>query len=245
MALKANLASPTFSGTPSLPTGTTGVTQSVDNNSTKLATTAYVDAKPIWKAITATRVSNTTFTLVGDQTAIFRKGLIVKWTESATVRVAMVSIPSTFSTTTTVTIVGDTMASIDASSFKYSLLGVEPFIAQFAIAGNIGATGTDVANAYYATEPMRVLGADMQVGTAGTTNSTTINIVNGTGTVTLVSPTLATTVAATATPQAPAASALSLALNDRIQVNITAIQTTNAVDLYAQLYLLPTRYLNL
>jgi len=245
LALKANLASPTFSGTPSLPTGTTGVTQSVDNNSTKLATTAYVDAKPIWKAITATRVSNTTFTLVGDQTAIFRKGLIVKWTESATVRVAMVSIPSTFSTTTTVTIVGDTMASIDASSFKYSLLGVEPFIAQFAIAGNIGATGTDVANAYYATEPMRVLGADMQVGTAGTTNSTTINIVNGTGTVTLVSPTLATTVAATATPQAPAASALSLALNDRIQVNITAIQTTNAVDLYAQLYLLPTRYLNL
>lgn len=40
--LKANLASPTFTGTPSLPTGTTGVTQTVGDNSTKLATTAYV-----------------------------------------------------------------------------------------------------------------------------------------------------------------------------------------------------------
>ncbi len=38
----ALLASPTFTGTPSLPTGTTGVTQSVSNNTTALATTAYV-----------------------------------------------------------------------------------------------------------------------------------------------------------------------------------------------------------
>ncbi len=42
--LKAPLASPTFTGTPSLPTGTTAVTQSASDNSTKLATTAYVDA---------------------------------------------------------------------------------------------------------------------------------------------------------------------------------------------------------
>jgi hypothetical protein len=38
----AKLASPTFSGTPSLPTGTTGVTQSPGNNTTALATTAFV-----------------------------------------------------------------------------------------------------------------------------------------------------------------------------------------------------------
>jgi hypothetical protein len=38
----ATLASPTFTGTPSLPTGTTGVTQTVGDNSTKLATTAFV-----------------------------------------------------------------------------------------------------------------------------------------------------------------------------------------------------------
>lgn len=39
---KAELASPTFTGTPSLPTGTTAVTQSANDNSTKVATTAYV-----------------------------------------------------------------------------------------------------------------------------------------------------------------------------------------------------------
>jgi hypothetical protein len=43
-ALKAPLASPTFTGTPSLPTGTTGITQAAADNSTKLATTAYADA---------------------------------------------------------------------------------------------------------------------------------------------------------------------------------------------------------
>jgi hypothetical protein len=38
----APLASPSFSGTPSLPTGTIGVTQAATDNSTALATTAYV-----------------------------------------------------------------------------------------------------------------------------------------------------------------------------------------------------------
>lgn len=42
IALKANLASPTFTGTPSLPTGTIGVTQIAGNSTTALATTAFV-----------------------------------------------------------------------------------------------------------------------------------------------------------------------------------------------------------
>jgi hypothetical protein len=42
--LKANLASPSFTGTPSLPTGTIAVTQSAENNSTAIATTAFVTA---------------------------------------------------------------------------------------------------------------------------------------------------------------------------------------------------------
>ena len=43
--LLAPLASPTFTGTPSLPTGTTGTTQTEGDNSTKIATTAYADRK--------------------------------------------------------------------------------------------------------------------------------------------------------------------------------------------------------
>ena len=40
---KADTLSPTFTGTPSLPTGTTGVTQAVGTNSTLLATTEFVN----------------------------------------------------------------------------------------------------------------------------------------------------------------------------------------------------------
>jgi hypothetical protein len=42
--LKANIASPTFTGTPTLPTGTIGVTQTTGDSSTALATTAFVTA---------------------------------------------------------------------------------------------------------------------------------------------------------------------------------------------------------
>lgn len=44
VATKADLASPTFTGTPALPTGTTAVTQSFGNSTTALATTAFVQA---------------------------------------------------------------------------------------------------------------------------------------------------------------------------------------------------------
>ena len=44
VATKADLSSPTFTGTPTLPTGTIGVTQSSLNSSTALATTAFVQA---------------------------------------------------------------------------------------------------------------------------------------------------------------------------------------------------------
>jgi hypothetical protein len=44
VATKADLASPTFTGSPVLPTGTTGVTQSFGDSTTALATTAFVQA---------------------------------------------------------------------------------------------------------------------------------------------------------------------------------------------------------
>ena len=44
LALKAPLASPTFTGTPTLPTGSIGVTQTTGDSSTALATTAFVTA---------------------------------------------------------------------------------------------------------------------------------------------------------------------------------------------------------
>jgi L-fucose isomerase-like protein len=48
-----------FTGTPSLPTGTTGVTQSANNNSTALSTTAYADTA-------AANAKNAPYDLSGD-----------------------------------------------------------------------------------------------------------------------------------------------------------------------------------
>ena len=200
----------------------------------------------LWTSIVGTRASNTTITVVGDQTAIFKKGNIVRWKESTVDKVAIVSIPSTFSSVTTITICGDTCASIDTDSFKYSsLLDINQFSKRFAIAGTIGATGNNAACIHFADQPYRFIGIEFYAGVAGTTNSTTVNVVNQNGTVTLASPSLATTVRANAAPTAPATSGLSLALNDAIQINITAVQTTPCVDLYINLLILPTRFLTL
>lgn len=58
----ALLASPTFSGTPTLPTGTIGVTQTSADNSTKLATTAFVKAQSY---LTTSSASSTYQTISG------------------------------------------------------------------------------------------------------------------------------------------------------------------------------------
>ena len=63
---KANINSPTFTGTPVLPTGTTGVTQASGDNSTKLATTAYVDAQVASGAADATTSTRGIVQLTGD-----------------------------------------------------------------------------------------------------------------------------------------------------------------------------------
>jgi hypothetical protein len=63
ISTKADLASPTFTGTPTLPTGTTAVTQASSNNSTAVATTAFVQSVaqvlfPVGSIYTATVATN-------------------------------------------------------------------------------------------------------------------------------------------------------------------------------------------
>ena len=66
-ALRAPLASPTFTGTPSLPTGTTGVTQTAGNNTTALATTQFVTSAVAAVASTV-RLNSDEFTATAAQT---------------------------------------------------------------------------------------------------------------------------------------------------------------------------------
>jgi len=69
--LKANLASPTFTGTPTLPTGTIATTQSAGNSTTAIATTAFATTALALKANIRGAVNaqtGTTYTLViGDE----------------------------------------------------------------------------------------------------------------------------------------------------------------------------------
>ena len=70
IATKADLASPTFTGTPTLPTGTIAVTQSSGNNTTAIATTAFVQAAiallyPVGSVYTNASVSTNPATLLG------------------------------------------------------------------------------------------------------------------------------------------------------------------------------------
>jgi hypothetical protein len=69
IALKANLASPTFTGTPTLPTGTIGVTQMVGDSTTALATTTFVSTAVNLHKITSKTADYTLLTT--DSTIMF------------------------------------------------------------------------------------------------------------------------------------------------------------------------------
>ncbi len=79
-----------------------------------------------------TRVGNTSFTVTGNYTTLFKKGMIIFWKESGVSKFGMVSIPSTYGApNTTITIIGDTMASIDAASLKYAMMDVQEYARRF------------------------------------------------------------------------------------------------------------------
>lgn len=92
--LKAPLASPVFTGTPNLPTGTIAVTQTQGNNSTSIATTAYTDAavNNILAASDAMVFKGTvgtggTFTIAAiNALTVFNAGWSYKIIEAGTVR---------------------------------------------------------------------------------------------------------------------------------------------------------------
>lgn len=67
---RAPLASPAFTGTPSLPTGTTAVTQSPGNNTTAVATTAFVTAAVPTFATFTTPTPTSTTTIVSPRVAM-------------------------------------------------------------------------------------------------------------------------------------------------------------------------------
>lgn len=209
--------------------------------------TDLVGGAGLWvqQLTSSSRTSNTSFTVSGDVTSVYTKGLVIRWKESGADRVGMVSVTGTYSNPdTTVTIIGDTMTSIDYGSLRYCTLGLQSFAIRFDVIGNVGINASDVAAAFYPMEPIRIIGADLQVGNAGITNNTTIDINKNGTTMFTTKPTLASGVSYSTAPFA-ADNGISAVVGDRISMDIDAVQTTPAVDLYVQLYSLPTRYLSI
>lgn len=133
-----------------------------------------------WTAVpgSPTRTGNTTFTVTDTSNAnlydkLLSRQTVIKWTESGTVRKAMV-VSATYATNTvTVTIIGDTLTSIDASSMKYAM--EKAFVATYQYPLTIG-TGNDIIGRFMPTADVHIYGYDAHHGTAGTTNSTTYTI---------------------------------------------------------------------
>ena len=125
--LKANIASPTFTGTPTLPTGTIATTQTASNNSTAVATTAYVDAADALKANLASPTFTGTVTLPANTvtSSMILDGTIVDVDISSSAAIAYSKLSLSNSITTTDLVSGPARAgfnsTLNAQTASYTL----------------------------------------------------------------------------------------------------------------------------
>lgn len=189
-----------------------------------------------------TRTWNTTFTLTDTGNGnlydlLLQRGTVLKWTESSVVKQAMI-VSATYATNTvTVTIIGDTMASIDSSSLKYWIEKARVW--KFAAAWTIGSTWTNQMNTVMVEEPAKVFWADAWAWTAGTgTGWTTFDINKWGTTMFTTKPSILTT--AQQVLWATADSGTTATTNDFLTIDIDAVVGTNKiVDAYINLYWSP------
>jgi len=189
---------------------------------------------------TPTRTGNTTFTVTDTSNTnkynlLLSRLTCLKWTESGTLKQAMI-VSATYATdTVTVTIIGDTMASVDSGSLKY--FSQKALFYKFAIAGTIGATATNLANTIMCEVAGKIYGADIWAGTAG--NGTTTVDINKNGTTMFT-----TKPSITTTNQSglgfTADTGTVTAVGDYLTIDQDAVAATTAItDEYVNLYYLP------
>lgn len=211
----------------------------LDNTGTK-----YLRDDGTWQTISAggtywtavpwspTRTGNTTFTLTDTSNTnkydlLISRGTVVKWTESSTVKQAMV-VSATYATNTvTVTLVGDTMASIDSNSLKYWAVKAKEIT--FAYLPTVW-TGTDIMGRWYAGEKTKVHGSIWYHWTAGTGSNTTYDVYkNASATVLAWVITIASgwTVSSDVSATSTSANAI-LEANEYLTANCASVASTTA-----------------
>lgn len=188
-----------------------------------------------WTSFAGAYASGTTLTVAGtDVTGIMKKGVILKWLSSADAFKTGMVVSSSFSTDTTITIVGSTAASGDKTFYYGPFADIETFI----IPGTLAA-GTDIAKTFYAEEEVYPISCDAYVKTAGTTNATEFDI-NDDGT-TIFGGTSASIASAGTSDLNNAASAPTtvIAKDSLVTVDINSVSTTAPVEAYIKLFYYP------
>ncbi len=195
----------------------------------------------LWTLVpgTPTRSDNTTFTVTDTSNTLKLDLLLsrltcIKWTESATLRQAMITGAVYGTNTVTITIIGDTLTSIDALSMKY--FAQKASFYKFVIAGNVGTTGTNLMNTVMCEVAGKIYGCDAYAGTAG--SGTTTFDINKNGTTMYTSkPSITTTTKSVLGKTADTGTVT--AVGDFLTVDIDAVAATNIIDAYIYQYYLP------
>lgn len=145
-------------------------------------------------------------------------------------------VSATYATNTvTVTIMWDTMSSIDASSLKY--WAEKARVWKFALAWTIGATGTNVMNTVMAECPAKPFGIDLWAWTAWN-GTTTIDCNKGWTTMFTTKPSITTTAQSSLWNSVD--SGTTIATGDMITIDQDAVATTTKIiDEYVNLYYTP------
>lgn len=214
----------------------------IDANEVKNAVNTNFDANSFWPAVPGApaRVNNTSFTIADVANAnkydkLISNTVVLKWTDSGSVKMAMVVSAVYAADVVTVTIMGDVLAATaTTATLRYAKEKCKPIA--FAIAGTI-AVGTDLTGHWYAPCEMKVFGANAYHGTAGTTNPSTYDV-NKNG-ATMFTSKISIASGATAGTGFTADNGVTLAANDSLSVDCASVSTTAPVDLYLYLFAFP------
>lgn len=208
---------------------------------------------PFWITIPGTpvRVGSTSFTITDTANAnlynlLLSRLTVIKWTDTGVTKQAMIVSATYASNDVTITIIGDTLAaSATMNTFKYSVEKATQ--RQLVIAGTM-AVGNNLTNKFFAKLPLKVFGVDGNHGTAGTTNATTYSVSknqeDGSGGILAADLSIAS--GATAGDGYTATDGTTMALDDYLVANCTAVSTTAPIDAYITFFVAPlyNQYLN-
>jgi hypothetical protein len=193
-----------------------------------------------WIQQDGTRVSNTSFKVTDTGNAqlldsVFRRGTVIRWTESTVAKYAMISAAGSYaSDEVTWNILGNTMASIDADSLYISPPGTAQFM-EWVLPGTMtSSAGSYIGRRHFAPNAFYPLAIGAFCITQGTgTGNNTFNVqddTSGIATVSLAASTGNNLVAATAPGTA-------VAIDSTMTVDCSAVTaTTPCSEVYIRLY---------